>query len=167
MNNTWKQSLYLNRLIFSWSCSKPYIIYSHSRWWKIHSVYFRCHGDHCKIRVSFEYPLLRSFSLYIQFNYIKSTFYLAVRLDLYGRGRKINSFIECLPSKSFLRFANFFIVVVACSFNILVKSATADFVPLNSVIVEAKFLVAVSNWFECAEPFHLNLKFIEQFLILN
>ena len=52
-------------------------------------------------------------------------------------------------------------------FNILVKSATADFVPLNSVIVEAKFLVAVSNWFECAEPFHLNLKFIEQFLILN
>jgi hypothetical protein len=49
----------------------------------------------------------------------------------------------------------------------LVKSATADFVLLNSVIREAKFLVAVSKLFEVSGPFHLNLNVIEKFLILN
>jgi hypothetical protein len=36
-------------------------------------------------------------------------------------------------------------------FNLVVKSATADFVLLNSILVEAKFVVAVSKSFEVAE----------------
>ena len=51
-------------------------------------------------------------------------------------------------------------------FNILVKSATADFVLLISVIVEAKFLVAVSKLFEVSEQFYSNRKFIEQLLLI-
>jgi hypothetical protein len=38
-------------------------------------------------------------------------------------------------------------------FNLVVKSATADLVLLNSVLVEAKFVIALSNSFEVAEPF--------------
>jgi hypothetical protein len=37
-------------------------------------------------------------------------------------------------------------------FNLVVKFATADLVPLNSIFVEAKFVVAVSKSFEVAEP---------------
>ncbi len=37
-------------------------------------------------------------------------------------------------------------------FNLVVKSATADLVPLNSVLVEAKFVIAVSKSVEVAEP---------------
>jgi hypothetical protein len=37
-------------------------------------------------------------------------------------------------------------------FNLVVKSATADLVLLNSILVEAKFVVAVSKSFEVAEP---------------
>jgi hypothetical protein len=47
-------------------------------------------------------------------------------------------------------------------FNILVKSAIADLVLLISVIVEAKFLVAVSNLLEVSGPFHFNWKFIDK-----
>jgi hypothetical protein len=40
-------------------------------------------------------------------------------------------------------------------FNWVVKSATADLVLLNSVLVEAKFVVAVSKSFEVAEQTRL------------
>jgi hypothetical protein len=39
-------------------------------------------------------------------------------------------------------------------FNLVVKSATADLVLINSVLVEAKFVFAVSKSFEVAERFH-------------
>jgi hypothetical protein len=39
-------------------------------------------------------------------------------------------------------------------FNLVAKSATADLVLFNSVIVEAKFVFAVSKSFEVAEQFH-------------
>ncbi len=52
-------------------------------------------------------------------------------------------------------------------FNILVKSAMADFVLINSVIVKAKFLVAVSKLFEVSGPFYLNWKFIERILKIS
>ncbi len=54
-----------------------------------------------------------------------------------------------------LVFWNFYLFL---PFNIWVKSAIADFVLLNSVIVQAKFLVAVSKLFEVSEPFHSNIK---------
>jgi hypothetical protein len=39
-------------------------------------------------------------------------------------------------------------------FNLVVKSATAVFVLLNSVLVDAKFVFVVPKSFEVAEPFH-------------
>jgi hypothetical protein len=38
-------------------------------------------------------------------------------------------------------------------FSLVVKSATADLVLLNSVLVDAKFVFAVSKSFDDAEPF--------------
>jgi hypothetical protein len=40
-------------------------------------------------------------------------------------------------------------------FNSVAKSATADLVLLNSVLVEAKVVIVVSRSFEVAEPFYL------------
>jgi hypothetical protein len=82
------------------------------------------------------------------------------------------AFDQCQQShSSCLLNLNWFILLLEISnlifllFNILVKSATANFVLLNSVIVDVKFLVAVSKLFEVSKQCHSNRKFMQQFLI--
>jgi hypothetical protein len=83
------------------------------------------------------------------------------------------AFDQCQRFHSFylLNLYFFFFVFVISNlfilpFNILVKFATADVVLLNSVIVEAKFVVAVSKLFEVSEQFYSKRKFIEQLFLI-
>jgi hypothetical protein len=51
-------------------------------------------------------------------------------------------------------FAYEIIHLIFLPFNLVTKSATANLVLLNSVLVDAKFVFVVSKSFEVAEPFH-------------
>ncbi len=54
-------------------------------------------------------------------------------------------------------------------FNLVVKSETADFMLLNSVLAEAKFVVVVSKLFKMADPYHsiIFFKKIHVYLSIN
>jgi hypothetical protein len=60
-----------------------------------------------------------------------------------------------IPIENEIQFFAYEIIhLIFLPFNLVTKSATANLVLLNSVLVDAKFVFVVSKSFEVAEPFH-------------